>query len=132
MTVFLVIANLQDQLQALVPSIQSVAADTTQVSNLEWEELVALIDVSNKEDDAISKLVSSNGIWQQNFRVVNNTFEKLRKVVVFPTPSLNNAPQTAAAVRRVLPSVSKRNTTIVRTSPPKPQISKKATPKKQN
>lgn len=79
-----------------------------------------LISVSNRQEEEISKLVYSNGIWQQNFRVINSTFEKLRKVVVFPIPTINNAPQIAAAIRRVLPSVTQRNTTIIRTPTLKP------------
>lgn len=104
-------------MQSLEANLQSLSMDTKKTSGKELAELQELIATSNSQATDIMKLYSSNAMWQQNFRVINSTFNKLRKVVVFPIPSLSSPTVTAAAVRRILPATEhKKNITIVKTS----------------
>lgn len=112
---WITVDNLQVELQNLAASIQNLATDTAVVGSVELAELQVLIDASNKQEGDIGKLIYSNGIWQQNFRVINSTFERLRKVVVFPIPTINNPSVQASTVRRIIPSIQgRKNLTILK------------------
>ncbi|ODM91750.1 Cadherin-23 [Orchesella cincta] len=78
-----------DKVQASIPSTSpgnpTPFPPTTQVGSAMdvYYNLTRRID--NLEFGKISNLSADNNIWRQNFRVVNATFEKLKKNNYFPT-----------------------------------------------
>ncbi|CAL8112741.1 unnamed protein product [Orchesella dallaii] len=106
---------LQQEMESLGNAVASLASQPPTGSG-ELADLTTLVTVSNRQEEDITKLFYTNGIWQQNFKVINITFERLKKVVVFPVPVMT-APSFTNAVRRILPvRDNKQNVTTLPTS----------------
>lgn len=117
-------------MQTLAQRIQNLEANTGAIGDIELAELQALIAASNKQEEDLTKLFHTNGIWQQNFKVINNTFARLRKVVVFPIPALNT-PMIPVRVRRILPVIQERTKgTVALTNTTRTQTKAVATTRK--
>src|SRR5665811_1998099 len=81
----LILANIQNQV--LDVSNQLAAAQGANSQNA--QAIARLLNTVAAQDASINKLSATNGIWQSNFKVISNTFAKIKKRVLFTLPVLN-------------------------------------------